>query len=150
MNVDGVSAQGGAKLIVTLDGKPALSLDFPSTDPDDPRIMHKYDKGYALDVPAGAHTITVENTGTDWCYATYRLTNYLTVPNLRVLALSNAHSTLVWVQNRDHTWANVRNGSAAPACGRGSGERSYPRDLYHRALGYPHRPCRGHRAVSII
>jgi len=115
VNVDGVSAQGGAKLVVTLDGKPALSLDFPSTDPDDPHIMRKYDKSYSLDVPAGAHTITIENTGTDWCYASYRLTNYLTVPNLRVLALSNAHSALVWVQNRDHTWANVRNGSVAPA-----------------------------------
>jgi hypothetical protein len=115
VNVDGVSAQGGAKLIVTLDRKPALSLDFPSTDPDDPHIMRKYDKSYSLDVPAGAHTITIENTGTDWCYASYRLTNYLTVPNLRVLALSNAHSALVWVQNRDHTWANVRRGSVAPA-----------------------------------
>jgi hypothetical protein len=115
VNVDGVSAHGGAKLAIVLDGKPALSLDFPSTDPDDPHIMRKYDKSYAIEVPAGAHTITAENIGADWVYASYSFTNYLAAPNLRVLALSNAHSALVWVQNRDHTWPNARKGSVAPA-----------------------------------
>jgi hypothetical protein len=114
VNVNGVSAHGGATLVVTLDGKPALSLDFPSTDPDDPHMMHKYDRSYAVEVPAGAHTIVLENTGTDWLYASYSFTNYLAAPNLRALTLANEHSALVWVQNRDHTWPNLRKGSVAP------------------------------------
>ena len=59
---------------------------------------------------AGPHTIVVENTGANWFYVSYRLTNYLTGPNLRVLALSNPTSALVWVQNKDHTWWDHRSG----------------------------------------
>jgi len=64
-------------------------------------------------VPPGRHSILVENEGADWCYVSYRLTNYLAGPNLRVLALSNRTSALLWVQNRDHTWTNHREGITA-------------------------------------
>ena len=108
--VSGVSGWGGAHLVIRLDGSVAREDDFPDTLPDDHDTMHQYDGTYSIDVPAGTHTIVVENTGTDWFYLSYRLTNYLTVPNLRVLALSNATSALVWVQNAEHTWWNHANG----------------------------------------
>src|SRR5208337_3038743 len=72
------------------------------------------DGAYGIEVTAGAHTITVRNTGPDWLYCTYRLTNYLPA-DLRVLALANATSALVWVQNRDSTWSN-RTPRPIPAC----------------------------------
>jgi hypothetical protein len=105
-----VSGYGGAGLTISLDGSPALARDFPDLLPGDYETMHQYDGAYGIDVPAGPHTIAVENPGTDWCYVSYRLTNYLTSPNLRVLALSNPTSALVWVQNRMHTWWNHSEG----------------------------------------
>jgi len=108
--VFGVSGWGGAALTITLDGEQALWADFPDELPDDHETMHQYDGAYGVDVPAGPHTIVVENPGTDWFYVSYRLTNYLTSPNLRVLALSNPDSALVWVQNRMHTWWNHSQG----------------------------------------
>jgi len=108
--VSGVSGYGGAALSVPLDDVQVLTADFGDTLPDNYETIHQYDGAYAIDVPAGPHTIVVENTGADWFYVSYRLTNYLTGPNLRVLALSNPTSALVWVQNKDHTWWNHRSG----------------------------------------
>ena len=41
----------------------------------------------------------------------FRLTHYLTEPNVRVLALANGRSALVWVQNRENTWWKRRDGA---------------------------------------
>ena len=108
--VSGVSGYGGAGLTISLDGARALAADFPDTSPDAHQTMRQYDGSHSINVPAGPHTIVVEDTGADWFNVSYRLTNYLRGPNLRVLALANATSGLVWVQNRDHTWWNHRSG----------------------------------------
>lgn len=110
VHVDGVSGYGGAALRISLDGEEALAADFPDTLPADYETMRQYDGWYGIEVPAGPHTVVVEGTGPDWCYVSYRLTNYLTSPNLRVLALANADSLLVWVQNKDNTWWNLAEG----------------------------------------
>ena len=99
VNVERAAPQG-ATLVVTLDGKPALSQDFPRVASKQRRAPSGKSKSYAIEVSAGPHAITLENTGTDWLYATYRLTNYLDAPNLRVLALANRHSALVWCRTR--------------------------------------------------
>jgi len=126
-----VSGHGGAGLSMSMDGKKVLITDFPDRDPgtDD---LHDYDGWYGTDVSPGAHTISVENTGADWCYISYRLTNYLRVPSLRVLALANAtlrsseapslrstsaRSALVWVQNKEHTWWNHKRKIEPPPIG---------------------------------
>ena len=108
----GVSGWGGAGLTIRLDGAQKLTADFADILPDDHETMQQYDGAYGIDVPAGAHTIVVENPGIDWFYVSYRLTNYVTAPNLRVLGLSNATSGLLWVQNKENTWWNYRNGIA--------------------------------------
>jgi hypothetical protein len=66
-------------------------------------------------MPAGLHTISVQNTGVDRVYASYGFTNYLAVPNLRVPALANLHSARVWLQNQHHTWPNLRKGPVTAA-----------------------------------
>ena len=113
--VNGVSGYGGAALVIRLDGSEALSADFADMAPEDTATMHQYDGTYSINVPAGPHTIVVENTGTDWFYVSYRLTDYITAPNLRVLALANPHSALLWAQNIENTWWNGKQGvSPAP------------------------------------
>jgi hypothetical protein len=111
------AAPEGATLVVTLDGKPALSQDFPRVPPDQHRTRRTegQSQSFVVEISAGVHTVTIENTGVDWLYASYRLPNYLAVPDLRALALANAHAALVWVQNRDHTWPNLRKGPVTPA-----------------------------------
>ena len=121
VTVNGVSGYGGAALRITLDGNQnqALRVDFPDTQPDNDETMHQYDGAYGVDVSPGAHTIVVEDPGTDWCYVSYRLTNYLTAPNLRVMALATATSALAWMQNRESTWWTHKLGGTPtplPAC----------------------------------
>ncbi|NIM06634.1 MAG: DUF5060 domain-containing protein [Armatimonadetes bacterium] len=112
VSVSGVSGWGGAALSITLDGEQVLAADFADTLPDNHETMHQYDGPYGIDVPAGEHSIVVKNRGADWFFTSYQLTNYLTVPNLRVLALSNPTSALVWVQNKENTWWNHHRGIA--------------------------------------
>jgi hypothetical protein len=119
VTVNGVSGYGGAGLKIMLDGKEALRADFPDTRDRDNETLHQYDRAYGVEVPSGAHTLIVENPGTDWCYVSYRLTNYLTAPNLRVMALANATSALLWMQNKESTWWTRRIGETPtplPAC----------------------------------
>ena len=107
--VYGVSGLCGSKLSMSLDG--FTTIDEPFWDvPYEDVVTHEYDGSYGIDVPAGPHTIVVDNLCGSWFYASYRLTNYLTSPNLRVLALSNGTSALVWVQNKMHTWWNHAQG----------------------------------------
>jgi hypothetical protein len=110
--VEGVSGHGGAAIAISLDGVRVTRTDFFDRQPDDTETMHEYDGAYGIDVPAGKHTIVVENPGRDWFHLTeFRLTHYLTEPNVRVLALANGRSALVWVQNRENTWWKRRDGA---------------------------------------
>ena len=66
-----------------------------------------YDRHYQVDVPAGPHTITVDNQGRDWISVNaYRFSNYQTHerPSLRVFGLQNDTEAMLWLQNTQHTW----------------------------------------------
>jgi hypothetical protein len=70
-----------------------------------------YDKDVEMDIPAGKHEIMIRNDGNDWITINnFRLTNYLTSnkPNLRVLGMQTNDKALIWIQNKDRTWFNVR------------------------------------------
>jgi hypothetical protein len=114
--VSGVSGLACSALSISLDGSTALEEWFWDIPYDDV-VTHGYDGSYGIDVPAGPHTIIVNDLDSGWFYASYRLTNYLTAPNLRVLALSNDSSALVWVQNKMHTWWNHAQGVAPQPVG---------------------------------
>lgn len=63
---------------------------------------------YGINIPAGKHTITVDNQGEDWISVNYyRLTNYYArekTPPLRVFGLQNNTEAMLWLQNSYHTW----------------------------------------------
>jgi len=116
VHVNKVSNYG--RLQITLDGKLALDQELPTGPGDGPWeegsfverwnvYQNTYDRSYSIPVPAGKHTITVDNQGKDWIsLERYRLVNYQTKdrPALRVFGLQNDTETLLWIQNTQHTW----------------------------------------------
>ncbi|HEX2999579.1 MAG TPA: hypothetical protein VHR86_05015, partial [Armatimonadota bacterium] len=112
VNVRGVSGFGGAGLKLTLDGQTVLEKDFPDTDAAGTDTLNKYNGVYPVDVPAGKHTIVVENTGRDWLYVDYLLPAYREsmLPRLRAQGLAGSRMSIAWVQNTGHTWSLLADG----------------------------------------
>ncbi|HEX8235875.1 MAG TPA: DUF5060 domain-containing protein [Abditibacteriaceae bacterium] len=96
---------GGAHVTVRVDGGPVLERDFPATGQ---QYRPQGDTGrIAVDVPAGAHTITLNNSGGDWAdVQRITLTNYS--PVLGAYGLSGSDFTAAWIYHR----ANVVAGAA--------------------------------------
>ncbi len=68
-----------------------------------------YDDPVSIDIPAGRHTIEVENTGTDWIRVkSYSFGGCLQVrnPNLLCAAIGTERIAICWFQNRDSSWYN--------------------------------------------
>jgi hypothetical protein len=81
-----------------------IDLDGVSKLSQNPTAMGNI---YEIDVPAGAHTIFVTNTGNDWIVVNYAFTNYTGL--LRCYALSGNQKILGWVQNRNYTYWQQHN-----------------------------------------
>lgn len=110
-----VSGYGGAGLRISLDGRLVLSKDFP--DPDGDRVtatLKNFAGDYAIEVPAGRHTIFVENPGADWVKADYRFEGAAdrTGPELTVLASVGKSFAMAWLRQEDRTWRRVVEGKA--------------------------------------
>lgn len=58
----GSSARAGAHLVIQVDGTTAAEKEFPAADAD----QHTGGTTVSANVPAGKHTIRLENTGADW------------------------------------------------------------------------------------
>lgn len=112
--VEGVSGWGGARLVITLDGKTALDQDFPDTDKAGTATMSQYNKAYRIDLPAGKHTVKVENTGQDWFNVAYEILWRVQGPPLRVWGLAGKTRALVWVENRHYLWNRPADAKADP------------------------------------
>ncbi|HEX6972142.1 MAG TPA: hypothetical protein VF234_07970, partial [Limnochordia bacterium] len=96
-----VAARSGARLEAAIDGKAALREDFAPTDQD-----RSVDEVYWVSIPPGRHTVTFENTGTDWI----QIGGYVlrgAVPRPRAFGLRSGEQILVWVQDRAHIWSRV-------------------------------------------
>ena len=93
----GTVAKAGAHLKVSVDGK-AVERDFPAGEKDStPKLEEALLK---TDVPAGAHTILIENTGTDWLVLRQiALTNYASA--LEAPARVGKDFLAAWVYPRD-------------------------------------------------
>ncbi|NOY82512.1 MAG: DUF5060 domain-containing protein [Kiritimatiellaeota bacterium] len=121
VRVTGVSGYGGANLRVEVDGKVALTRDFPD-DEDGGKTLHKYDGFYAVPVPAGKHRITVSDEGRDWVFVEFRLRNFFVPdrPALRVYGLAaeapvpDGPTVFLWLQNRANTWFRHNQGETPP------------------------------------
>jgi hypothetical protein len=111
VRVTKVSGYGGAGLRISLDGETKLEKLFPDTDGSNADIT-AFNGNYEIAVPAGAHTIVVENHGRDWAFLDYILPAYArrTAPPTQVYAISApalvsaGPTVLVWVRHEDFTW----------------------------------------------
>jgi hypothetical protein len=70
---------------------------------------------YSIDVPAGLHTLFIDNKGTDWIeIAEYILDPY--IPVIKSNALVSQRHAYGWVHNRNYNWENIYwNGVPLPA-----------------------------------
>ncbi|MBB6053179.1 hypothetical protein [Armatimonas rosea] len=117
-----------AKLVVSIDDKPAASFAFnaaPNTGQDYTSTKHfpeyggiyqaLYNKDRKVALPAGTHTLRIENTDGDWVsLGGYTLTGAWSsrFVHLRTVALQDAASgeTLIWIQDPESNWKNDRDG----------------------------------------
>lgn len=68
------SGYGGSTLLLRLDGQEALRQPFPGETETE---LTQYQGYYPIAVPAGRHTLTVDNDGADWLQVeAYRFGNY--------------------------------------------------------------------------
>lgn len=110
VDVGGVSGWGGAALRVDLDGQTVLAKDFPNTNPPDKHdTLNQYNRAYAVDVPAGRHTLCVENTGHDWLYGNFRFADALErlQPPLKAWAVAGEHTAIAWLRVDGRSWRRV-------------------------------------------
>lgn len=105
--VSGVSGYGGAHLVISMDGKTHIDKDMPDSDGDaNFDTIHQFDGMYELKIPAGRHSITVENIGRDWVYVRYIIEKAVrhTSPALRAYGMKGAKTSMIWIENAGYTW----------------------------------------------
>lgn len=86
------------KIVIYLDGNVALNAVFTNTN-----------QTFSINVPAGQHTIKVDNVGTDWILiSAYEFSGVAAAP-FDVYALKSADNTkaAAWLLNRKYNWKNV-------------------------------------------
>ncbi len=112
VSVADVSLHGGAGLLLTLDGAEAMRKDFPNS-PDAPQDKAPYLGRHAIPVPAGRHTIRVENPGADWLLVGYYEFQGLPAPPpLRLIGLRGEATALAWLWNSTAVWDREIRGTA--------------------------------------
>ena len=120
IHVTKYSGHADSKLRVSLDGKLALEKLFAVPEGNTETTLTQLAGTYAIKLPAGKHTVKIENVGTDWLgigsYTIPWLRAAKSVPTpLRVYALAGNTQALVWVQNKRHTWPEATRKGYVPA-----------------------------------
>ncbi|MBV9848310.1 MAG: DUF5060 domain-containing protein [Armatimonadetes bacterium] len=125
VHVDQVS--NAADLHVLLDGRVAREIPMSAAPPSDPSVKPEYEstqlhpefggvyqaqwnREYGIDVPAGAHTITLDVASGDWLHIDrYTLTDYRSsrYPDVTLIGLRHGARAILWAQNAGHTWKDV-------------------------------------------
>ena len=84
-------------------------LPYGPADSYDPRA---YYQKYPIDVPAGAYTIRVANTGGGTIATAFELTNYVrrNGPNLEVRGMQTDDYILLWLKHPELNWMYRRMG----------------------------------------
>jgi hypothetical protein len=71
---------------------------------------------YSIAVPAGNHTIKVDNLGTDWIsISQYVFTNMGSPLNTYLLKSADSKRTTGWIHNKKYNWVDAGPGKPAPA-----------------------------------
>ena len=107
VHVNGVSGWGGATLEIRLDGQTVLDKIFADPDgTDDTATRMEYNGEHGIDVPAGRHTVTVENHGKDWFRTSLvTLKPYGSRPvTVKAMALRGRSTSLVWARTDRYVW----------------------------------------------
>jgi hypothetical protein len=109
----GQVAKAGAHLKIALDGK-AVERDFPSGAQD--HAPARDEATLRADVPAGAHSVTVENTGHDWVTVReFVLSQY--APALAAKARIGKDYAAAWLYHRSQ-WDAAKDANLTAASGR--------------------------------
>ncbi|BDI31620.1 hypothetical protein CCAX7_36710 [Capsulimonas corticalis] len=98
----GSVGKGGAHPTLSLDGASPQELSFPAADRE-----HNVDQVLSVDVPSGAHTLSLFNTGDDW-FVAKRIIATAYAPGVAVMAKGNAASSLFWAYDRDRAGKTPR------------------------------------------
>ncbi|RYG85894.1 hypothetical protein EON77_04725 [bacterium] len=108
--VGDVSGSGGAKMVLRLDGDTVMTRDFPDPDgTDKTETLTSFAGTYSLEIPAGRHTIRVENTGRDWMRASFRFRGALVqkTPALDAWAAVGEKTIVLWARNSGRPFARL-------------------------------------------
>ncbi len=107
IEVSEVSGSGGANLTVMLDGDRVLTREF--ADPDGSNkteTLNQYAGTFGFEIPAGRHTIVVENTGADWVKVGYRFKNFVrkATPPMEIKAILGNDTVIAWLRTEGRSW----------------------------------------------
>ncbi|MDF2439893.1 MAG: hypothetical protein JWN98_877, partial [Abditibacteriota bacterium] len=101
---------------VLLDAKPpantATKPEYEKTEFQQQHNLYQalFNRDYAIDVPAGAHTVRLENVGADWVQIdSVTLTNARSsrYPDINIYGIRNDRGAIVWIQNAASNWKTV-------------------------------------------
>ena len=74
VQVNGVSGYGDSHLEISLDGQLVFEKTYTIPEGDKKEVLRDSDGVHEIALPAGKHTVKVENTGMDWIAVTsYRI-----------------------------------------------------------------------------
>lgn len=117
ISVKGVSGYGGAHLVGKIDGQRIFDKEMDDPDGDSShKTLDQHNGKYSLFIPAGKHTVVIENLGKDWVLVNYLVEKALfkKSPHLNLYGLRGKGVTLLWIQNPLHTWELAGKGKRAP------------------------------------
>ncbi|HEX2951509.1 MAG TPA: hypothetical protein VHV83_18385, partial [Armatimonadota bacterium] len=114
------------RLCVMLDGKILREIPISAVPPTDTNVKPEYErtefkpewniyqaafnKDYVLDIPAGQHTIMLDNIEGDWIKIDrITLTNYSSdrYPMINVFGRTTGRFAFLWLHNAQNNWQNV-------------------------------------------
>ncbi len=104
VTVVGRGTSAGSTLIIVLDGTTVLTQTNPNNTI------------YSVNIPAGNHTIKVDNTGQEWINVSeFKFTNYIAAAaNIYGNALKDNGHIVGWFRNTNYTWLYLKNTGGIP------------------------------------
>jgi hypothetical protein len=105
VTVVGRGSSAGSTLIIVLDGTTILTQTNPNNGI------------YSVNIPAGNHTIRVDNSGQEWINVSeFKFTNYIAASaNIYGNALRDNGHIVGWFRNTNYTWLYLKNTGGIPS-----------------------------------